>query len=827
MRRFAMTGRVLVVLVMLVAGWLQGRGQSSLAPLDPIRGTLVLHHPPHSLLREQFIWTQGDAAALNPALQASVRGQDQKIEPHFFRAHFRLAAIPAHATLYLAGPRSADVYLNGVRVLTLTDNGKREKGFNVDVLDVAGFLQKGNNVLAMELVRGHSSLHTGASPTINQVTYGEVLLVKIIPNGPGLAAAPVVASDASWKSTLSPGVEWASPGFDDSGWSRVQTLGAPGSKGDFLQWNADAGLYAWPGYMGVSSAMRTFRIPAKAVLTDSAARIRSPETLIHAGGLQVDPDDERHEPASLTVDFGREINGRVHLVSATDELVQVETSYGESLEEARAHPYLGVRTISVPPHGEAFGPKSGFRFVRLTFPNKPSQWKRIDLEGITYPVRYAGSFESSDVLLNRIWETGAYTAHLCMQEGIWDAPKRDRGRWMGDLDVTGRVISSVFADRRLMEQTLTQVIGDQPVRRDVNTIVGYSALWITGQADFYRHLGDLQYLRTMHGRLLDLLKIMDAALDGDGRFANKSNHKVFVDWSPGFTTDSAEARAATHFEFLKAYREAVYLLNEVHDVANADLYREKARQIGDAAQTYLIDPKDNTFGSRWQTNAMAVVSGGATPAEKSAIWDRVLARVANGSSTDVITPYYGYYVLTAMAALDHRPEAMSWMRRYWGGMLAEGATSFWEAYDPHWPRDDFHASLQADNKKGYYVSLAHGWASGPTAWLMEQVLGIEPTAGGFREVTIRPDLAGLAWARGAEPTPRGNIRVNATPRRIEVTLPPGTTARVVVGFGGGGGLIFVDGRRVAVPVDAAEGRPVVVIRRPGKHVFLWKEASSS
>ncbi len=30
--------------------------------------------------------------------------------------------------------------------------------------------------------------------------------------------------------------------------------------------------------------------------------------------------------------------------------------------------------------------------------------------------------------------------------------------------------------------------------------------------------------------------------------------------------------------------------------------------------------------------------------------------------------------------------------KYWGGMLEEGATSMWEAYDPRWYKEDFHAS---------------------------------------------------------------------------------------------------------------------------------------
>jgi hypothetical protein len=397
---------------------------------------------------------------------------------------------------------------------------------------------------------------------------------------------------------------------------------------------------------------------------NSAPRLLNSGSLVQRGGLNI-LAAPYSAPAELTLDFGREVSGRVHLVSASDTAVAVETSYGESAEEALAHPYLGPRTVVVPAHGEAFGPKSAFRYVRLRFPAGPSQWSRIDVEGIAYPVEYQGSFESSDPQLNRIWETAAYTAHLCMQEGIWDAPKRDRGRWMGDLDVTGRTISSVFADRALMEATMDQVIGESPVRRDVNTIAGYSALWITGKADFYRHLGDLAYLQSEHGRLLELLGVMDGELNGDGLFTNPEKHKVFVDWSAGFNADTPEARAATQFEFYLAYREAAYLLSELGDTAHAATYKAKADRLQAAAQASLLDPKLGTFGNRWQTNAMAVVSGAATEAERTAIWANVLAHSgtllqngtaiaatpdAGGSRSILILRAAGEYVFTVRKA---------------------------------------------------------------------------------------------------------------------------------------------------------------------------------
>jgi hypothetical protein len=49
-------------------------------------------------------------------------------------------------------------------------------------------------------------------------------------------------------------------------------------------------------------------------------------------------------------------------------------------------------------------------------------------------------------------------------------------------------------------------------------------------------------------------------------------------------------------------------------------------------------------------------------------------------------------VLGAMTWLGYPRSALDWMRTYWGGMLAEGAISFWESYDLGWPKDTPHLS---------------------------------------------------------------------------------------------------------------------------------------
>ena len=779
------------------------KAQQSPTPLDPARNPDSLAAPPAIHLTEQFIWTQGDAAALRPSYQSTVRGQNDKIEPHYFRAHFTVAILPKDATLYIAGPRSATVFLNGSKVLDVPNNPSEGRGFHVKTASVAAALRVGENVIAIEEVRGHSSLHTGAAPTINQVTYGEVLAAKIVPRAIAEDARPLLVSDNSWRSTLDAPANWSDPTFDDSSWKPVQSLGVLGSRSDFMQWNADAGLYDWPGYTGIRSALRTFTLKPAAAQDSS--------------------------PTDHVIDFGREVNGRVHLVSSSSQAITVDTSYGESSQEALVHPFLGVRSVTIPPHGEAYGPKSAFRYVRLTFATEAAADSvHADVQGIAYPVNYLGSFESSDPLLNRIWETGAYTAHLCMQDDIWDAPKRDRGRWIGDLDVSGRVISDVFADKPLMESTLTALIDDShtPIDRDVNTLAGYSASWVTELADFYRHSGDQAYLKSMQPKLVDLLHFMSEELNSDALFTNPGKHKVYVDWAEDLSSDTPNARAATHLEFIRGFEQGVWLLDQLGDSADAATYRNLVARMQSAAQHSLLDPATNTFGTLWQTNSMAVLSGSATPDQRHEIWTRLLSQIVpemsqqgNPKPPKTITPYYGNYVLDAMAQLNHRPEALTWIRQYWGGMLEEGATSFWEGYDPRWPKQDFHAHLQADGKEGYYTSLAHGWAAGPTAWLMQQVLGIQSTGPGFSSVTIRPDLAGLQFARGAEPTPRGLIHIDATPLRIRVTLPSQTTATVLLPFPPRAGKILQNGKAVpAAPVEDGV-RSSIVLSAAGDYTF--------
>ena len=104
--------------------------------------------------------------------------------------------------------------------------------------------------------------------------------------------------------------------------------------------------------------------------------------------------------------------------------------------------------------------------------------------------------------------------------------------------------------------------------------------------------------------------------------------------------------------------------------------------------------------------------------------------------------------------------------------LYENVAPFYKDFDINWKKNaaridelipagkvDVHRTYGDYCYKGYRHSLAHGWASGPTAWLSEYVLGVKIVEPGCKAVKIEPNLGGLEWVEGTVPTPYGVIKV--------------------------------------------------------------------
>jgi hypothetical protein len=575
--------------------------------------------------------------------------------------------------------------------------------------------------------------------------------------------------------------------------------------------------------------------PVGAEAVSASEAISGLKTLAATGATRVKVNPAATATAaspSLLVDFGEELAGRLVLHGTSGTPVVVTT--GESRQECfHAEPALdnsGPTALTLAGTESVGTHYSAFRYALLRFPgHTPATLTAVTLDHKYYPVAYKGSFSCSDPLLTRIWYIGAYTAHNCMQEDIWDAPKRDRGLWCGDLQVTGQTIDDVFADRFLMEQSIRKLREIAQSGRpdtalptaEINGIPGYTAAWFCELAGFYRHTGDGAFLRSQHEKIVSLLEFQKTDFDSHYLFTNPRNDWDFCDWAPDFIQHTPQTRATTDLYIIKGVREAVFLLRALGDTANAKNYADWADELTAAARQNLVDPS-GLYSDLLQENTMAVYSGVATSSQQADIYDSVLKQgsttwaapraIANLDS-ELMSPYYGYFVLGAYRDLGREQDGLDLIRRYWGGMVKRGAVTWWEKFDPAFPKD---FALVLD--KMPYLSLSHGWSSGPTSFLTESILGVRPISGGFKTVMIAPHLCDLKWASGGVPTPHGLIHVRVERQgagtALTLTLPPKEDALVEVS----GLTARVNGRSVKsicggdvsyIPEDHA-GRYVIV-----------------
>ncbi|MGC2619518.1 MAG: alpha-L-rhamnosidase, partial [Acidobacteriaceae bacterium] len=353
---------------------LVAHAQDAPAPghLDPTRSITQpdLFSATHKPLPEQYIWTHDQPN----------QSQAEQDAPRWFRVHFQVALPPAEATLYLAGPAAAHAWLNGTPAGNFEQDPLSRLKFEVFSANVAPLLHAGDNVLAIEASRGSE------------------LVAKIVPAAQSVFAPAIVISGPDWKATTQAAANSQAAAFDDSSWPAVTAHGGIESNIDFFQWNDDAGLYAWPGYSGTSPFLAHADLSAARVLdtypgTGSIECVKSltqRENTASPCNLTVHLDPNR--PAgqyipSVTVDFGREVTGRLEVSSSTDAPATVSIAYGESLGELNNEPYLGEDVLHLAPNGSGTGPKSAFRYARIRFLSGPPTltFKSIDLEDIYYP----------------------------------------------------------------------------------------------------------------------------------------------------------------------------------------------------------------------------------------------------------------------------------------------------------------------------------------------------------------------------------------------------------------------------------------------------------
>ena len=495
----------------------------------------------------------------------------------------------------------------------------------------------------------------------------------------------------------------------------------------------------------------------------------------------------------ILYDFGKETFGFITLKNLSGK-GKIEIYYGESPEEAKDKAYcetldklllepgqvtdLAIRSTSPLSNSEneyTLENSKAFRYVYVS--HEPDvQIGEVSMQYEYLPEEYRGNFRCNDEELNRIWEVGAYTMHLTTREFFIDGIKRDRWVWSGDAIQSYLMNYYLFFDNESVKRTIWLLRGKDPVTSHSNTIMDYTFYWFLSVYDYYMYSGDRHFVNQLYPRMQTMMDYVLGRTNKNGMVEGMTGDWVFVDWADGYLDKKGEL-SFEQILFCRSLETMALCAELVGDANSKQKYEKLAAALkaklepafwNNEKQAFVhncVNGQQSDAVTRY-ANMFSVFFQYLNEDKQQAIKQSVLL---NDSILKITTPYMRFYELEALCALGEQDAVMKEMKAYWGGMLKEGATSFWEKYNP----EETGTQHLAMYGRPYGKSLCHAWGASPIYLLGKYYLGVKPVKEGYKEFAIAPVLGGLKWMEGTVPTPNGTIHVYMNSKTMKVKATEG------------------------------------------------------
>jgi alpha-L-rhamnosidase len=404
-----------------------------------------------------------------------------------------------------------------------------------------------------------------------------------------------------------------------------------------------------------------------------------------------------------------------------------------------------------------------------------------------------GEFTSSNELLNQIYQMVTRTYESLTLGGyVVDCPTRERLGYGGDAGTsmetgmfgfsTGGLYSRWLAnwrDAQVESGSLPHTAPNYPNQG------GGGPMWggfvVTLPWRMYLQYGDTRVLETNYPMIQKWLAYL-ASETKDDLLLTHTSHAITDNWSflgdwltpkGSFRGNAPEAQQINSVHYVYQLQLASRIARLLGKATDASGYDARAAAVSKAVHQRFYNANDHSYtnGDSVQ-QAFPLLTGIVPPELRKGVMERLehTIRVRNGGHLD--TGMHGtYFVMRYLMEADRNDLLfeMTTKRDYpgWGYMLANGATTSWEGWTG---QSHIHDTL---------ISIG--------AWFTEGIAGIrsDGTSPGFKHFIIKPAVVGdLTFAKARYRSIHGDIvsdwRIDNGTFTLSVTVPPGTTATVVV-----------------------------------------------
>ncbi len=556
-----------------------------------------------------------------------------------------------------------------------------------------------------------------------------------------------------WVDTSAIWPDWQAPQFDDSSWLKPADVD-PGI-GPMKEANLGP----------LQMIERPMRLLAQGRLTENYG-YENDDPAVRFFLRDLDPQGVPSQGVWRRYDLGRVRLGRPVLTLDLPKRAVVEMVQCEQLRHGRGHAWItlsGSNSCNFdhfiarggPQEFMPTSPKGGrFVEVHVLAPGAIKFEREAFLER-TYYGEPEGSFECSDPLLNRIWQTGVETVRACSEDSLVDCPTRERGEWTGDVaSVSTDICAVAYSDMRLSRRGLVQaaqvaradglVAGVGP--GDPGYLSTYAAQWATACVHYWELSGDKTLLQELwpaaeRNMAAFRAKMTPVGVSGDLGWG-------FVDW--GYVGNAGPSDMALNLHYLMALRAMGRWQRAVGATTESD-YTQEANHLERIIRTWLKSAGGwDKVG--YHRAALALLAGLVDDSEVRACIQSIerhllicfpndpsAPRLSDPSVSNdrLMTPYFAHFAFAALLEHGETEFVLGQFRKCWGWALGDGRTTWLEVFDTRW-------------------SHCHEWSGCPTWQLTRFVLGVRPRldrGDNLFELAVQP--GSLKFAKGVVPLAHG------------------------------------------------------------------------
>lgn len=410
--------------------------------------------------------------------------------------------------------------------------------------------------------------------------------------------------------------------------------------------------------------------------------------------------------------------------------------------------------------------------LRIVYPKSA----RLTVHGIGYretgyDCDFEGSFTCNDTTINRFWQKAMRTLYVNMRDNYFDCPDRERAQWWGDVTILMGQSFYQLSPRAnlLMRKAIRELVDwqkedgtlfspipagnwDKELPAQSLTAISTYGFWY-----YYMHTGDKETMAYVYPAMRRYLALW--TLDDDGLTCERHGGWPWGDW--GTDVDMRLILAAWHYLALQSAINVAGLTGHDADIADYERQMQSIRAAFNRCWNGYAYRHPSYHGATDdRVQAMAVVSGLADSTKYDSIFEVI-------KTQEYASPYMEKYVYEAMMQMGHADYALERFKRRFGPMIT----------------DRQHTTLYEGWQEGGYGggSTNHAWSGGMLTDICEQILGIRPSAPGWKEVMIRPTVSPITEAVITIPTVNGTLsysfKDDGSVYRVTITIPKNMMVR--------------------------------------------------